>query len=73
MKLSVPVESGGPRRLAGSVAEWRTRGRVEVLTVQDVAAYLELPISTVYRLACRGDCAPGRGEAPLADEPDGQS
>ena len=55
MKLSAPAEARGLRRPNGSVAEWRTRGMVEVLTVQDVAAYLKLPISTVYRLACRGD------------------
>ena len=35
--------------------EWRRRGLAEVLTVHDVAAYLKLPLSTVYRLAGRGD------------------
>jgi excisionase family DNA binding protein len=55
MKLSAPADARALRRSNGSVAEWRTRGMVEVLTVQEVAAYLKLPISTVYRLACRGD------------------
>jgi excisionase family DNA binding protein len=55
MKLSVPAEARALRRPNGSVAEWRSRGSVEVLTVHEVAAYLKLPISTVYRLACRGD------------------
>jgi excisionase family DNA binding protein len=55
MKVSAQAEARADRRANGNVAEWRTRGSVEVLTVQDVAAYLKLPISTVYRLACRGD------------------
>lgn len=31
----------------------RSRGAAEVLTIRDVAAYLKLPVSTVYRLAER--------------------
>lgn len=33
--------------------ERRSRGNAEVLTIRDVAAYLKLPVSTVYRLAER--------------------
>lgn len=65
MRLSVtqldpgPADARGLRQSdgwpMGSVSEWRTRGSAEVLTAPDVAAYLKLPISTVYRLACRGD------------------
>ena len=36
-------------------AERKTRGTAEVLTIKDVAAYLKLPVSTVYRLAERRD------------------
>jgi excisionase family DNA binding protein len=35
--------------------EWERRGSAEVLTIQDVAAYLKLPLSTVYRLVGRGE------------------
>jgi excisionase family DNA binding protein len=34
-------------------AERRGRGVAEILTIRDVAAYLKLPVSTVYRLAER--------------------
>lgn len=34
-------------------AERRGRGAAEILTIRDVAAYLKLPVSTVYRLAER--------------------
>jgi len=56
MRLSVtqldpgPADARGLRQSGGS-----PMGSVEVLTAPDVAAYLKLPISTVYRLACRGD------------------
>jgi len=33
----------------------RSRGPTEILTIRDVAAYLKLPVSTVYRLAERRD------------------
>jgi excisionase family DNA binding protein len=33
----------------------RARGGAEILTIRDVAAYLKLPVSTVYRLAERRD------------------
>lgn len=39
-----------PRTDAG---ERRSRGVSEILTIRDVAAYLKLPVSTVYRLAER--------------------
>jgi excisionase family DNA binding protein len=39
----------------GPSADWRVRGQAEVLTIRDVAAYLDLPLSTVYRLVGRGD------------------
>ena len=65
MGLSVTQLDPGPADARGlrqsgalpmtSVSEWRTRGIAEVLTAPDVAAYLKLSISTVYRLACRGD------------------
>lgn len=35
------------------VLDRRSRGGAEVLTIRDVAAYLKLPVSTVYRLAER--------------------
>lgn len=35
------------------VPERRSRGVGEILTIRDVAAYLKLPVSTVYRLAER--------------------
>ncbi|MGH7322379.1 MAG: response regulator [Candidatus Rokuibacteriota bacterium] len=34
-------------------SERRTRGTTDILTIRDVAAYLKLPVSTVYRLAER--------------------
>src|SRR5205809_8076448 len=34
-------------------ADRKTRGTAEILTIKDVAAYLKLPVSTVYRLAER--------------------
>ena len=33
----------------------RSRGPAEILTIREVAAYLKLPVSTVYRLAERRD------------------
>ena len=36
-----------------SMAERRASGAAEILTIRDVAAYLKLPVSTVYRLAER--------------------
>jgi excisionase family DNA binding protein len=36
-------------------AERKNRGQAEILTIRDVAAYLKLPVSTVYRLAERRD------------------
>ena len=44
-----------PRRTrhATGPAEWRRRGSAEVLTIQDVAAYLRLPSSTIYGLVQR--------------------
>lgn len=36
-------------------ADRRFRGVTEILTIRDVAAYLKLPVSTVYRLAERRD------------------
>jgi|SRR5581483_3919533 excisionase family DNA binding protein len=36
-------------------ADRKGRGVAEVLTIRDVAAYLKLPVSTVYRLAERRD------------------
>jgi excisionase family DNA binding protein len=36
-------------------ADRKTRGTAEILTIKDVAAYLKLPVSTVYRLAERRD------------------
>lgn len=36
-------------------AERQNRGSGEILTIRDVAAYLKLPVSTVYRLAERRD------------------
>ncbi len=35
------------------MAERRSPGAAEILTIRDVAAYLKLPVSTVYRLAER--------------------
>jgi excisionase family DNA binding protein len=35
--------------------ERKSRGAAEVLTIRDVASYLKLPVSTVYRLAERRD------------------
>jgi excisionase family DNA binding protein len=35
--------------------EWERRGSTEVLTIRDAAAYLRLPLSTVYRLVGRGE------------------
>ena len=46
------IDQEGPGRGA---AEWRSRGMAEVLTIRDVAAYLDLPLSTVYRLVARGE------------------
>jgi excisionase family DNA binding protein len=43
------VNSGEP-----PPSDWRARGQAEVLTIRDVAAYLHLPLSTVYRLVGRG-------------------
>ncbi len=37
------------------LAERKNRGAAEILTIRDVAAYLKLPVSTVYRLAERRD------------------
>ncbi len=55
-------------------AERKSRGVAEVLTIRDVAAYLKLPVSTVYRLAERRDL-PGhkvgrqwRFHKPVLDE-----
>jgi excisionase family DNA binding protein len=39
----------------GHGAERRARGDAEILTIRDVATYLKLPVSTVYRLAERRD------------------
>jgi len=36
-------------------ADRKGRGTAEILTIKDVAAYLKLPVSTVYRLAERRD------------------
>ncbi len=36
-----------------TMAERRGAGAAEILTIRDVAAYLKLPVSTVYRLAER--------------------
>jgi excisionase family DNA binding protein len=36
-------------------ADRKSRGVAEILTIRDVAAYLKLPVSTVYRLAERRD------------------
>jgi len=36
-------------------ADRKARGTAEILTIKDVAAYLKLPVSTVYRLAERRD------------------
>lgn len=36
-------------------ADRKTRGVAEILTIRDVASYLKLPVSTVYRLAERRD------------------
>jgi excisionase family DNA binding protein len=35
--------------------DWRARGQAEVLSIRDVAAYLDLPLSTVYRLVGRAE------------------
>ncbi len=40
---------------AAGGAGWAHRGSTDVLTIQDVSAYLRLPVSTVYRLARRGE------------------
>ncbi len=37
----------------GDAPERRNRGSAEILTIREVAAYLKLPVSTVYRLAER--------------------
>jgi excisionase family DNA binding protein len=54
--------------------ERKTRPTAEILTIRDVAAYLKLPVSTVYRLAERRDL-PGhkvgrqwRFHKPVLDE-----
>jgi excisionase family DNA binding protein len=39
----------------GPSQDWRVRGQAEVLTIRDVSAYLDLPLSTVYRLVGRGE------------------
>lgn len=45
-----------PGRLTESHGtERKGRGDAEILTIRDVAAYLKLPVSTVYRLAERRD------------------
>jgi len=51
-RLPVATAHDGHER---AFADWRTRGMAEVLTIRDVAAYLNLPLSTVYRLVARGD------------------
>ena len=55
-------------------ADRKTRGVAEILTIREVAAYLKLPVSTVYRLAERRDL-PGhkvgrqwRFHKPVLDE-----
>ena len=55
-------------------AERKSRSAAEILTIRDVAAYLKLPVSTVYRLAERRDL-PGhkvgrqwRFHKPVLDE-----
>jgi excisionase family DNA binding protein len=57
---TVLSDAQGPRepRVAGQaegqvMAERRSVGTAEILTIRDVAAYLKLPVSTVYRLAER--------------------
>lgn len=50
-----PPKAHPPRRTrqATGPAEWRRGGSPEVLTIQDVAAYLRLPSSTIYGLVQR--------------------
>jgi len=55
-------------------ADRKPRGAAEILTIRDVAVYLKLPVSTVYRLAERRDL-PGhkvgrqwRFHKPVLDE-----
>jgi excisionase family DNA binding protein len=52
------IPAAGPERGRDRVSVSMPRlsqGRTEVLTIPDVAVYLRLPVSTVYRLAQRGD------------------
>lgn len=52
------IPAAGPERGGDHVSVSMPRlnqGRAEVLTIPDVAVYLRLPVSTVYRLAQRGD------------------
>jgi excisionase family DNA binding protein len=53
-RLGSETSSGTADRAEGqSMAERRSSGAGEILTIRDVAAYLKLPVSTVYRLAER--------------------